>query len=363
MALVVASLRASAASVAHSGLPLERIEVPEGVTISVYVKDVADARSMALGKKGTLFIGSRKAGRVYVVRDTNGDGRGDGVRVLAEGLRMPNGVAYDSASGDLYVAEIGRALRFDQVEETHGEATEPVVVREGLPQERAHGWRYMAFGPDGWLYLGIGAPCNVCLSDDKLFATISRFRPSGGPLEVFASGVRNTVGFDWHPRTAELWFTDNGRDWMGDSIPPDELNRAPEPGLHFGFPYCHGASIPDPKYGEQAACTSFVAPVHGFPAHVAALGMHFYTGALLPERFHGRIFVAEHGSWNRSNKVGYRVTTIEVSGDGSASYEVFASGWLQGESAWGRPVDIVQTSDGALLVSDDHAGAVYRISR
>ena len=218
----------------------------------------------------------------------------------------------------------------------------------------------MDFGPDGLLYIAVGAPCNVCLKPD--YAQIRRMQPDGTGMEVFARGVRNSVGFDWHPNTDVLWFTDNGRDWLGDNRPPDELNRAPGPGMHFGFPFCHGATIPDPVYGQRRDCDEFTAPAQQLGPHVAGLGMKFYTGDQFPEAYQGQIFIAEHGSWNRSEKIGYRVTLVRLEGSEAVSYEPFATGWLQGEQTWGRPAYVLPLPDGSLLVSDDTAGAIYRIT-
>ncbi|MBD3391732.1 MAG: sorbosone dehydrogenase family protein [Chitinivibrionales bacterium] len=273
---------------------------------------------------------------------------------------MPNGVAV--LDSDLYVAEVSRVLRFDNIGERLAHPPEPVVIRDDFPRDKWHGWKFIALGPDGYLYVPVGAPCNVCKRDDGRYASITRMRPDGTALEVFAHGIRNTVGFDWHPETGVLWFTDNGRDWMGDNRPPDELNRAPHKGMHFGFPFCHGRGIRDDEYGIGADCNAFVEPVQDLGPHVAALGMRFYTGGMFPAGYRNQIFIAEHGSWNRSEKIGYRVTLVTLEGDSAVSYETFARGWLQGEDAWGRPVDVVVMPDGALLVSDDRAGAVYRIS-
>jgi glucose/arabinose dehydrogenase len=237
-----------------------------------------------------------------------------------------------------------------------------MVVNDQFPSDRHHGWKYIAFDPDGMLYVPVGAPCNVCEKADERYATIMKMRPDGSHLEVFARGIRNSVGFDWHPESGELWFTNNGRDWMGDDLPPDTLHHAPEKGLHFGFPYCHGGDIPDPKYGKKRNCNEFTPPAMNLDPHVAALGMKFYTGGMFPKEYRNQIFIAEHGSWNRTVPIGYRITLVRLKGNRAVSYEVFAEGWLQGEKAWGRPVDILVMPDGALLVSDDRAGAIYRIS-
>jgi glucose/arabinose dehydrogenase len=279
---------------------------------------------------------------------------------LLRGLGVPNGVAF--RDGALYVAETGRILRYDSIETRRYRPPKPVVVTDRLPREGHHGWRYIGFGPDGWLYVGSGAPCNVCDPPGELFAAILRVCPEGGRPEVFARGVRNTVGFDWHPATHELWFTDNGRVWLGADAPPDELDRAPRAGLHFGFPFCHGGTMLDPDFGSGHRCADYVAPERPLGAHVAALGMRFYTGTMFPPEYRGQIFIAEHGSWNRVIPVGYRITLVRVQDGRAVSYEPFAKGWLRGGSAWGRPVDLLVLPDGALLVSDDKAGVVYRIA-
>jgi glucose/arabinose dehydrogenase len=231
-----------------------------------------------------------------------------------------------------------------------------------------HGWKFIAFGPDGKLYVPVGGPCNVCdrTDEDPRYASITRMNPDGSDLEVFASGIRNSVGFDWHPATNELWFTSNGRDGLGDETPPDVLNRADRQGLHFGFPYCHGGNLPDPQFGEERPCANFSRPALGLGPHVAALGMRFYTGDMFPERYRNQIFIAEHGSWNRSpaaGHTGYRLMVVRLNGNRAVDYEVFAEGWLRDDNtAWGRPVDVLVMPDGALLLADDRAGVIYRIS-
>ncbi len=344
-------------------LPVERIRLPEGFAISVYAANVPGARSLTQGPPGVLFVGTRSEGVVYAVADKNNDGRAESVRVVARGLDTPNGVAW--RDGSLFVAEIGRILRIDGLTPWLADASAgpktPAVVLDTLPKEGHHGWKFIRFGPDGLLYVPVGAPCNVCLSDDPRFAAILRMKPDGTGLNIYSSGVRNTVGFDWHPLSKELWFTDNGRDMMGDERPPDELNRAPKAGMHFGFPFCHGGDILDPRYGSQRPCPEFTPPAQKLGPHVAALGMRFYTGTLFPERYRNQIFLAEHGSWNRTNKIGYRVMLVRLEGAKAVSYEPFAEGWLANERVWGRPVDVQVMPDGALVVSDDYAGALYRI--
>jgi glucose/arabinose dehydrogenase len=338
---------------------LTTIRMPPGFKIGLYADNVPGARSMAMSPSGVLFVGTRQMGRVYAVVDQNGDLKADRVVTIADRLNLPNGVAF--WDGDLYVAEVGRILRFRQIESRLDNPGAPEVVYAQYPKEPHHGWKFIRFGPDGKLYVPVGAPCNVCLRDEPVFASITRINRDGSGFEIFAQGVRNTVGFDWHPRTGALWFTDNGRDWMGDDQPPDELNRASMPGQHFGFPYCHGGTLADPKFGNAQSCAQYTAPAVTLGSHVAALGMRFYTGRMFPEPYREQIFIAEHGSWNRSRKVGYRVTLARLREDRVVSYEPFAQGWLAGESAWGRPVDVEQMADGSLLVSDDQNGMIYRI--
>lgn len=338
---------------------LNRIKMPEGFKISHYASNIPDARSMAMGPRGTLFVGNRRADKVWAVLDSNKDNIGDKTVIIAKGLTSPNGVAF--SGNDLYVAEISRILRFRDIESNINRLPKPEIIRDNFPKNKSHGWKYIKFGPDGFLYIPIGAPCNVCLKKDKRFASITRMKPDGSNLSIFAHGIRNTVGFDWHPVTGELWFTENGRDMMGDDIPPDELNHAPKAGMHFGFPFCHGGDIPDPRFGSRRACNEFTSPAIKLGPHVAALGMKFYTGEMFPSKYRHQIFIAEHGSWNRSKKIGYRITLVKIENNRATSYEVFADGWMQNETAWGRPVDILLMPDGALLVSDDLAGAIYRI--
>lgn len=342
-------------------LPLHLIKLPPGFKIAIFAKNIPGARSMVLGKKGTLFIGTRNhRGKVYAVVDENNDARADKIYVVADGLNMPNGVAFRGQS--LYVAEISRVIRFDKIESNLDNPPAPVLVNDSFPKDEHHGWKFIKFGPDGLLYVPVGAPCNVCLEKDPRYATIMRMKPDGTGLQIYAEGIRNTVGFDWHPRTRGLWFTDNGRDWMGDNFPPDELNSADEKGLHFGFPFCHGKQITDPNYGKFRSCKEFIAPKKELGPHVAALGMRFYSGDMFPKEYKNQIFIAEHGSWNRVTPLGYRITTAQIKDNNEIDYKVFAEGWLSGRGVWGRPVDVLVMPDGALLVSDDKAGVIYRIS-
>jgi glucose/arabinose dehydrogenase len=315
---------------------------------------------MAAGPPGVVFVGSMSKGTVYALADRDRDHRVDEVHVLATGLELPSGLAY--RDGTLYIAAISRILRIRDVARDLRHPPAPEVVTEAYPSDRHHGWKFIAFGPDGRLYVPVGAPCNVCLPPGPLHATITRLDVAGGGPEVVAHGVRNSVGFDFHPRTGELWFTDNGRDWLGDDQPPDELNRVSLAGEHFGFPYCHGRDLPDPEHNAGRACTEFTPPVQPLGPHVASIGMRFYTGQMFPEKYRGGIFIAEHGSWNRSTPIGYRVTFVGLQDGRAVSYEPFAAGWLKGKSAGGRPTDVLVMPDGALLVSDDKAGRIYRIS-
>ena len=344
----------------RGALQLNRIDLPEGFAIHVFAEDLPEARSMHLTDSGTLFVGTRNAGEVYALVDTDGDHRADVTHTIATGLTMPNGVAV--REGNLYVAEVDRILRYDAIEQRLSNPPEPTVVTSDLPDDEHHGWKYIGFGPDGKLYVPVGAPCNIC-NPPEPYAALLRMNPDGSAQEVFARGIRNTVGFDWHPGTGVLWFTDNGRDWMGDNQPPDELNRAPEAGLHFGYPHVHGADLLDPEYGQGQDPDAFTPPAQALGPHVAALGMEFYTGSMFPDKYRGQILIAEHGSWNRSDKIGYRVTLVRLDAQNTPiRYEPFATGWLQGESNWGRPVDLEQMPDGSLLVSDDQSGTIYRIT-
>jgi glucose/arabinose dehydrogenase len=337
---------------------VDRIRLPPGFEISVFAADVPNARSLAHGKGPVVFVGTRSGGTVYAVRYSGI--RATQVLTIASGLNMPNGVAV--RDGALYVAEVSRILRFEDIESRLDNPPRPVIVSDRLPTDRHHGWKFIRFGPDGWLYVPVGAPCNICEPDPDRYALIARMRPDGSGYEPFSRGVRNSVGFDWHPETKELWFTDNGRDMLGDDLPSDELNRAAKAGEHFGYPYCHQGDTPDPEFGGKHRCNEFVPPVAKLGPHVAALGMRFYTGSQFPPEYRNSIFVAEHGSWNRTERIGYRVARVVVEGGKAVKQEVFAEGWLDAGRVWGRPVDIEVMPDGSLLVSDDQAGAIYRIS-
>jgi len=339
-------------------LPLQQIKLPPGFSITLFARQIPGARSMAWNGKDTLYVGTRGEGKVYALVDTDGDYKADQKFVIAENLNMPNGVVYHQ--GDLYVAEVHRIIKFGNIDSNYSKLPEAQPVYTHLPTESHHGWRYLNLGPDNKLYISIGAPCNVC--DESGYAKIARLNLDGSDFEIVAHGVRNSVGFSWHPVTGHLWFTDNGRDWMGDDSPSDELNRVTKDGQHFGFPYCHGGVILDPEFGKGKSCATYVAPVQKLGAHVASLGVNIYSGSMFPKNYTGQVFIAEHGSWNRSKKSGYRISMVKLKNNRAVSYESFASGWLQGQSSWGRPTDIKELPDGSLLVSDDQANAIYRIT-
>ena len=340
---------------------MNELTLPPGFRIGVFAGDVPAAREMALGPPGIVFAGSMGAGKVYAIVQAKDAPRAEKVYVIASGLTLPSGIAY--RDGVLYVASIGRILRFPDVVKDLAHPPTPELVTDVYPRDEWHGWKFIAFGPDGKLYVPVGAPCNVCNPPTPLYATITRIDVSGGAKpEVVAHGVRNSVGFDFHPQTHELWFTDNGRDLWGDDRPPDELNHLTKVGAHFGFPFCHGDGLADDEYNAGKPCAQFTAPARLLGAHVAAIGMRFYTGTMFPEKYRHSIFIAEHGSWNRTTPVGYRVSFVRLEHDKAVSYEPFASGWLKGRTASGRPADVLVMPDGALLVSDDKAGRIYRIS-
>jgi glucose/arabinose dehydrogenase len=340
---------------------LDKIRLPPGFHISTYATDVRNARSLCLTPNGTLFVGTRDEGSIYALQDTDGDFRVDRKFTLISGMHMPNGVAF--RDGDLFFAEVDKIWVWRDIESRLDQPGNPELVFDQYPDKTHHGWKYIAFGPDGGLYVPVGAPCNICESDDPVFASITRLDVETKVYEIIAYGVRNTVGFNWHPQTNELWFTDNGGDWLGDDMPACELNHAPVTGMHFGYPYCHQGDFPDPKLGHGKSCNDYTPPAQKLGPHVAPLGMEFYTGRQFPEEYTNQIFIAEHGSWNRSTPIGYRVTLVTLNDNQQAiSYSVFAEGWLQDSTAWGRPVDLEHLPDGSLLVSDDYAHAIYRIA-
>ncbi len=341
-------------------IDLSKITLPPGFKIELFADHVTNARSMAMGDEGTLFVGTRQEGHFYALPDKNGDFKADTVITLSKGMNMPNGVAF--RNGSLYVAEISKIWRYDDIESHLDALPKPVLVTSDLPTDKWHGWKYIAFGPDGKLYVPVGSPCNVCTRDNEVYASILRFNADGSGKEIFAKGVRNSVGFTWDPTTGDMWFTDNGRDMMGDDIPNDELNHAPKAGMHFGFPFCHAGLYLDPVYGKDHSCDEFTSPAQRLAPHAAALGLKFYSGAQFPTSYQNDILIAEHGSWNRTEPIGYRISRVEMQDGQVAGYTPFAEGWLQNGKPWGRPVDILVLKDGSMLVSDDMADAIYRIS-
>ncbi len=338
---------------------LNLISLPPGFEIHIYAEGVENARQLALGDHGTVFVGSRKAGKVHAVIDTNGDHYAERVFLLDQDLNMPSGIEFKF--GSLYVGAVNRILRYDDIESRLDQPPEPDLVTDQFPDKSYHGWKYLRFGPDGKMYVPIGAPCNIC--KEPGFAQIRRIFPDGSDDVVYASGVRNSVGLAFHPETGELWFTDNGRDMLGDDLPADELNHAPRPGMNFGYPWCHQGDTLDHEFGKDKSCADYTPPALLLGAHVAALGLTFYTGSMFPPGYRNQLFIAQHGSWNRSEKVGCNIVLVRFDEEGNVlGQELFASGWLQGDDCWGRPNDVLQMPDGSLLVSDDKADSIYRIS-
>ena len=349
-------------------LPIDKLTLPDGFSIELYASDVNNARQMALADDGTVFVGSRGAGELHAVVDSDKDGKADKVIKIAENLNMPSGMTY--RNGDLYVSEVSKILRYPDIEKNYDKTPKPEVVVSGLPTDKHHGWKNIDFGPDGWLYVPVGAPCNICETnggdkfDNPDYATILKFDLKSGEKRIAAKGVRNSVGFDWHPQSQELWFSDNGRDWMGDDIPPCEINRVTKEGQHFGYPYFHGGTVQDPEFGTGKNAADYIHPAQNLEAHVAPLGIHFYQGQMFPESYNKVLLVAEHGSWNRSKKSGYRVMMATVEDNQVVSYQPFIEGWLNkaDDTAWGRPVAMLALPDGSILVSDDFANAIYRVT-
>jgi glucose/arabinose dehydrogenase len=334
---------------AAAEIPVDKIKVPPGFKVSLWASGINNARVMTWGEKGTLFVSSRTAGNVYAVVDKGGQRE---VKTIAKGLNLPNGLAFKD--GVLYIAEIHRITKMVGIEDKLDAPPAMEAVYETLPKDVPHGWKYLAFGPDG-------APCNICIPPDT-HANISRVNADGTGFEYYAHGVRNSVGFDWHPVTKDLYFATHARDWLGEDVPSDRLDVAPRKGLHFGFPYCHQGDILDPEFGKGRACGEFAAPLIKTGPHVAGNGVEFYTGSMFPAEYKNRMFLAQRGSWNRSQKIGFRVMMVTLRPGDVPKYEPFAEGWLQGGDIWGRPVYTRQMKDGSLLISDDYAGAIFRVT-
>ena len=349
---------------------LKKISLPDGFKIDVYASGVENARSMTISPSGTVFVGNRKADNVFALIDSDKDGKVDKKYLITDKLtNMPNGVVFHN--GNLYVAEVNKIWLFEDVEKNLQKIDavgyypeEPILISDKFPSDKHHGWKYISIGPDNKLYVPVGAPCNICESKDEIYSTITRIDLDGKNQEIYARGVRNTVGFTWHPETGEMWFTDNGRDMLGDNYPPCELNRVQVPNKHYGYPYCHGGDISDPEFGSKYPCDNFVKPVQNLGPHVAPLGVKFYDGNMFPDEYKGDIFIAEHGSWNRTKKIGYRISRVKIENNKSLGYEPFIYGWLEKDKndAWGRPVDIVFLEDGSMLISDDYANVIYRVT-
>lgn len=336
---------------------LDKFKLPKGFHIEVYASGIPNARSMRVGDKGTLFVGSRLVGNVYAVVEKNGKRE---VKTILTGLHRPNGLVFHK--GALYVAELNKVTRYDNIEDNLDKPPAPVLVSDKFPSDEPHGWKFIGLGPDNKLYVPVGQPCNNCIPSDA-HGQIRRMNLDGSGMEVVARGVRNTVGFDWHPVSKELYFTDNGRDWASEDVPSDELNRITQTGQHFGSPYCYQGDFPDPEFGWGRSCSEFVKPVALMGPHTAALGMRFYTGNMFPKQYRNAAFIARHGSWNRSTKLGGDIVVATLNRDGSVkSVTPFLTGFLQSNNYIGRPVDVHVMKDGSMLISDDFAGAIYRVS-
>ncbi|WP_404341011.1 PQQ-dependent sugar dehydrogenase [Pseudoalteromonas mariniglutinosa] len=337
---------------------LEKLTVADGFTISLFATDVENARQLAVSKRGIVYAGSRKAGKVYALIDHNSDGVADRKMVIATDLNMPSGLAIKD--GDLYVAEVERIIRFKDIDKQLKSPTYDVVYDQ-FPTDRHHGWKFIRFAPSGELIVPVGVPCNIC-EEDQRYGRIFSLDLENKTLKTIAKGVRNSVGFDFHPRSQALWFSDNGRDMMGDDTPPCEINRVSNEGEHFGFPYVHGGAILDPEFGVGKNIADYKAPALSLAAHVAPLGIHFYQGKQFPNNYEEQLFVAEHGSWNRTKKAGYKVAIATIEQGQVIKYTPFITGFMQNEETFGRPVAFAELADGSLLISDDFAGVIYRVS-
>jgi glucose/arabinose dehydrogenase len=340
-------------------LPIKKIKLPPGFKVEVYQAGVLDARGMREGAKGTIFVSSLfVAGKIYAI--TNSGGKRETL-TIAEKLFLPNGIEFHN--GSLYVATPKDITRYDKIEDNLKSPPKPVMVKSGLPGDIPHGWKFIKVGPDGKLYVPIGAPCNICTPDFKKgYTQIWRMNLDGSGWESVVIGMRNTVGFDWHPKTKELWFGDNQRDWLSEDLPNDELNRVTKQGQHFGFPYCHQGDFTDPQEGWGKSCKDFVKPALLIGPHAAPLGMRFYSGKMFPAKYQNAIFLTRHGPWNRTQKYAADVVAVFIDAKGNAKMEPFLTGLVENNQYLGRPADVLQLKDGSLLVSDDHNGAIYRVT-
>ena len=342
-----------------SEIPVDKIKMPKGFHVEVWAHGMPGVRMMARGSQGTIWAGSRIIGRVYEIKDKGGVRQH---RILAEKLTQPNGVAFQG--GNLYIMAINRVFRYDGIEDNPNVKPVELTAQFKLPPDVHHNWKFIAFGPDSRLYVQVGAPCNICEPSPE-HGQIRRYIADGSGMEVVARGVRNSVGFDFHPQTGELWFTDNGRDWQGENGPQDELNRVSKMGEFFGFPYCHANGIPDMDIKKKDPCKGATLPVALMGPHAAALGMRFYTGSMFPKEYQNSIFVARRGSWNRSELFGFDVANVRAGADGkNAKVTPFMTGFRDPKENkfWGRPVDVLQLPDGSMLVADEQVGAIYRVT-
>lgn len=339
---------------------LKSLKLPVGFSISIYADNVPNARTLALSKNGVVYVGTREEGAVYAVKDNNNDGFADKRYLIAKDLNMPSGVAYKN--GHLYVAEVDKIIRFSDLDQHLEQPPKAKIIYDELPSDKGHGWKYLRFGPDNRLYTAVGAPCNICLPEKDIFSSLVRLNADGSKFEILARGIRNSVGFDWQPGSNKLFFTENGRDYFGDDLPPDELNSWTKKGQHFGYPHCHAGDIPDPEFARDKKCEQFTKPEWKFKAHMAPLGMRFYTGEQFPPRFKNQLFVAQHGSWNRTKPHGYRIALVNFKDGKPIAEQSFISGWLtKDDEVLGRPTDILQMPDGSLLIADDTLGVIYRV--
>ena len=357
-------------SILSADEPFDQLELPDGFKISIYAKNIKSARQIAESKNGTIFVGSKSGDSVMALIDTNNDNYAETKIIVASGLSNPTGVALKN--GNLYFSEIDKIWVVKNIDEyiengVHEEQPLKEIYTDQLPSDSWHGWKWLGFGPDGYLYVPVGAPCNICLKplqDDSRFASIHRVLQDGS-LETVASGVRNTVGFDWHPKTEKLYFSDNGRDWLGDDSPSCELNIINEEGDFFGYPYKHATNVVDPEYGKliPSLDKNFSDPILELGAHVAPTGIAFYDKNTFPKNYHNNLFITLHGSWNRSKKVGYKVISVNFDDDGNyLAHQDFISGWLKDGKVWGRPSAPFVKSDGSLLISDDKYNVIYRVT-
>lgn len=339
-------------------LPMAKLSAPKGFKIELYAANVDNARTLRQGDKGTIFVSSRIKDKIHAIVEKDGKRE---VKVIASGLYRPNGIALHN--GTLYIAELSQISKIDNIEDNLDNPPKPTVIYSDLPKDEAHGWKFLTVGPDNKLYFNVGAPCNICMPPPT-HAQIRRINLDGSGMEVVARGIRQIVGMDWNPVNQQLYFTENSRDWLSEDVPEDKLNRLANPGKdNFGYPYCHQGNIADPEFGWGHSCEEFTKPVTLMGPHAAVLGMRFYTGDAFPAKYKNAIFIARHGSWNRSRKVGGDVVVVYLNPDGTfKSMEPFITGFIENNNYLGRPVDVLFAKDGSMLISDDYNGAVYRVT-